>query len=250
MNAYKFMPQLGLKHAIMSQRTLAIVPARGGSKRIRRKNLREVGGKSLLAHAIEDAEAAAMVDEVLVSTEDEEIARVARDHGAYVPFRRPQDLARDDSPIGPVITDVLDRLRDRGDTYDVVSLIQTTSPLRHSADIDQSIKLLLDSHADSVISISKFINPPQWAVIENETGFLEEFFEAGSLWGGSRRSQELDNLKHPNGAIFAAWVDAWDDEQSFYTDHTVGYEMPPIRSFDVDEPWELDIVRAIIGSEP
>jgi N-acylneuraminate cytidylyltransferase len=232
----------------MSGRTLAIVPARGGSKRVPRKNLRDVGGRPMIAYAIEHAREASRVDRCIVSTDDADIAEKAREYGGDVPFMRPAELASDTASVADAITHALEWVEaEDGERYDVVCLVQPTSPLRKGADIDGALARLADSDAESVVSVSKYLTPPQWAVTADEDGFLSETFDAGALWGGAPdRSQDLPEQLHPNGAVFAATVETWYEYEGFYTDRTVGFEMPPERSFDVDEPWELEVVRALL----
>lgn len=231
----------------MDQPTLAIIPARGGSKRIPRKNLREVDYQPLIAHTIEHAEAAEKIDRAIVSTDDDEIAKVAEEYGGDVPFERPAELATDSATLAGTITHALDWTTQQGFHYDRICALQVTSPLRKPKDIDAAITSLADSKADSCVSISKYVAPPQWAVTADENGFLDEFFNYGMLWSGQpTRSQDIPELFHPNGAIFAATIDGWRAHESFYTPRTIGYLMPPERSFDIDEPWELELVRNIM----
>jgi N-acylneuraminate cytidylyltransferase len=106
---------------------------------------------------------------------------------------------------------------------------------------------LEQTDAASVVSISEYTNPPQWAVEETEAGYLREYFEMGALWSKKpTRTQDLPELCYPNGAVFATSIDSWHKHESFYTPQTVGYRMPPERSFDIDEPWELELVRNIL----
>lgn len=231
----------------MDPQTLAIIPARGGSKRIPRKNLRKVGDQPLIAHTIEHAEAAEKIDRAIVSTDDDEIAKVAGEYGGDVPFERPTELATDSATLAGTITHALDWAIQEGFQYDRICALQVTSPLRTPEDIDGAITSLTESTADSCVSISKYVAPPQWAVATDEDDFLHEFFDYGLLWSGQpTRSQDIPELYHPNGAIFAATRDAWRTHESFYTPRTIGYRMPPERSFDVDESWELELVRKIM----
>lgn len=235
----------------MANRTLAIIPARGGSKRVPRKNVRDVGGKPMIAHAIEDATESEHVDKTVVSTDDDEIARVAREYGGETPFERPPELATDTASLSGVVTHAIESATELYGEFDAVCVAQVTSPLRAPADIDGTIERLLQTDADSAISTSQFITPPHWAVVTDEEGFLEEYFESASLWTDSpARSQDIEALQHPNGAVYAATLDAWRQYESFYTPRTVGYEMPPERSFDVDEPWELEVVRRLVEQDP
>lgn len=231
----------------MTRRTLAIIPARGGSKRVPRKNVREVAGKPLIAHTIEQAAAADRIDRAVVSTDDEEIADVAEEHGGEVPFTRPAELATDTATLADTVTHALDRLQDDQHRYDRLCTLQVTSPLRTPEDIDGTLAKLEETGADSCLTISEYVTPPQWAVAKDETGSLYEFFDFDTLWTDEPdRSQDIPELHHPNGAVFAASTEAWQTYESFYTPHTVGYGMPPERSFDIDEPWELDIVRSLL----
>jgi len=233
----------------MNGRTLAVIPARSGSKRVPRKNIREVGGKPLIAHTIQDAEEADLVDRAIVSTDDDEIARVSRGYGAEVPFLRPPELATDTAGLAGVITHALDWADNQGNQYDFICALQATSPLRTPDDIDGVLTRLMESNAESCLTISEYITPLQWAVSPDADGYLSEYFETGSLWGDDPdRSQDIPDITHPNGAIFAVTTEAWRTHESFYTPNTVGYRMPPSRSFDIDEPWELELIRSVINN--
>ncbi|UWG48109.1 hypothetical protein HSRCO_1832 [Halanaeroarchaeum sp. HSR-CO] len=234
----------------MSNRILALIPARGGSSRVPGKNIRDLGGKPLIAHTIEDALHSEVVDDTIVSTDDEEIAAISEEWGAEVPFRRPEELARDTSPTGPVVRHALDWLEsNRGDYYDILVLLQATSPFRKSEDIDKSIRKLSSTTGFSLISTTEYSVPPQWAISENSRGFLQPHYEDSPLWSiSSSRSQDFD-LKHPNGAIFATYTDSYRETGTFYTKKTVGYEMPRERSIDIDERIDLEIARALISEE-
>jgi N-acylneuraminate cytidylyltransferase len=132
---------------------LAIIPARGGSKGVPRKNLHSIYGKPLIAWTIESARAAKRLGRTVVSTEDDEIAQVARDAGAEVPFRRPSQLARDTTPTEPVLLHALDELAQSGYVPDAVVLLQPTSPLRRSGAIDRAVAQFEAQGADSLVSV-------------------------------------------------------------------------------------------------
>lgn len=231
----------------MKTQTLAVIPARGNSKRIPKKNLCKVDDKPLIAHAIQQAEAASEIDRAIVSTDNDEIAEVAYEYGGDVPFVRPAELATDSAPLAGTITHALEWATQEGFQYDRICALQVTSPLRTSKDIDEAILSLKNTAADSCVSISKYVTSPQWAVIPDKDDFLHEYFDCGLLWTEQpSRSQDIPELYHPNGAIFAATTEAWNANESFYTRKTIGYQMPPQRSFDIDEPWELELVRNIM----
>lgn len=231
----------------MTHQTLAIIPARGGSKRVPHKNVREVAGKPLIAHTIEHASSASRIDRTIVSTDDEEIAEVAKEHGADIPFMRPAELATDTATLPETITHALDNLQKADSKYDWICTLQATCPLRTPKDIDETLAKLDKTGADSCLTISKYVTPPQWAMARDENGALSEFFDFQMLWTDEpARSQDIPELYHPNGAVFATSIEAWRTYESFYTPYTTGYEMPRERSFDVDEPWELELVRDLL----
>jgi len=231
----------------MSFDTLAVIPARGGSKRVPRKNVREVAGKPLIAHTIQHAEESNKIDRAIVSTDSDEIARVAREFGGDVPFMRPTELATDTVAAARVISHALAWATENDQDYDTICSLQITSPLRTSADIDEALTRLEETDALSCVAVSEYITPPLWAVRLNKDGYLQEFFESGTLWDDRpERSQDIPNLMHPNGAVFASTTDSWQRCESFYTSKTIGYEMPPERSFDIDDPWELELIRNLM----
>jgi CMP-N-acetylneuraminic acid synthetase len=229
----------------------AVIPARSGSTRVPQKNIKKVGGKPLIAHTIEQSHNAKTIDRTIVSTDDNEIAAIADQYGGEVPFERPPELATDDASSLDVIEHALDWIIKTEGKPRIVAMLQVTTPLRTATDIDSAIQRLQHStSAQSVVSVSEFLIPPLWSVKKNEDGFLTAYFEPDVLWKNTiPRSQDLPDVKHPNGAVFAATVDAFYDQHSFYTDRTLEYEMPPERSIDIDEPFELEIARALIRDE-
>lgn len=229
----------------MSLEVFAVIPARGGSKRVQKKNVREIGGKPLIAHAIEQASEAESIDETIVSTDDDKIAATAKEYGGTVPFERPAELATDEAKSPPVIKHALDWIESTGESPSIVVMLQVTTPLRTAEDIDRAIdELRSNPEAGSVVSITEFDVPPYWAIEYDENGTLSEHFNRGVLWTDDiPRSQDFETLYYPNGAVFAARTDVFKDETSFYTENTVGYEMPPERSIDIDEPFDLKIAR-------
>jgi CMP-N-acetylneuraminic acid synthetase len=225
----------------------AVIPARGGSTRVPRKNVRTLGEKPLIAHTLDQAADSELIDRTIVSTDDDEIARVAEAHGGSVPFERPAELSTDESTSPPVIEHALDWVESSGAAPDVVVMLQVTTPFRTTDDIDNAIDMLRNhSDATSVVSVAEFDVPPYWAIERDETGLLSEHFDAGVLWTDDiPRSQDFETLYYPNGAVFAAHTEAFREAVSFYTDETVGYVMPPERSLDIDEPHELELARAL-----
>lgn len=231
----------------MNDRVLAIIPARGGSKRIKEKNIREVGGKPLIAHTIEQVDRSSFIDKSVISTDCDKIENVAKEYGGNVPFERPSNLATDTSPTSEAINHALDWFEARDEEFDVVCVVQVTSPLRAATDLDEGLSALETSSATSVVAVSEYLTPPYWAVTMDDKGRIQPRFESCPLWESDTvRSQDLQTLYHPNGSFFAAYVDVWNDKQSFYTSDTLAHVMPPMRGFDIDEPWELEMVRGMM----
>jgi len=211
---------------------LALIPARGGSKGIQRKNIRSFCGKPLLQWSIDAALMAACVDQVVVSSDDPEIAEVAKTCGAEVPFLRPAELATDTAPgIAPVLH-ALDQLPQVSD----VLLVQPTSPLRTSADIEAIVALRQQAGRESAVSISLSTKHPAWMYTLSQDQQLETLLQLD----GARCRQELPPAYVLNGALYLASRDFLLREQAFIADTTVGYVMPAERSVDIDTPldWE------------
>lgn len=224
---------------------LGLIAARGGSKRVPRKNIREVNGKPLLAYAIQDAKAAETIDRVVVSTEDERIKEVARNWDGETPFRRPDELATDDATTDDVVLHALDWFEARGTSFVEVCSIPVTTPFRNPGDIDETMELLRRTGAKSAMSITEYDAPPFSAVaIDADTARVEPYFEETNLWEETQ-AQKVPTLYHPNGAVFAATVEGFREHESFYTDDVVGNEVPAERSLDIDTPFDLEIARAI-----
>ena len=222
---------------------VGIIPARGGSKRVPRKNIRPLCGRPLVTYSIEQARRSKCISRVIVSTEDKEIARIARKWKAEV-IIRPQELARDDTPMIEVIIHVLDSLKKEKYSPDVVVLLQPTSPLRTSQDIDGAIKAFLNCpECLSVVSVTEFDHPPLWAM-KVEGKFLKPMFGERYL---RMRCQELPPAYRPNGAIFVASPQTLLKYKSFYTPRTLAYFMPPERSIDIDTEFDLLLAEFIIS---
>lgn len=228
----------------MSDRVLAVIPARGGSRRIQKKNIREVGGKPLIAYAIEQADAASAVDRSVVSTEDEEIKSIAREYGGTVPFDRPDHLATDTATSDKVVAHAVRWFEEHGETFETVCLVSVPVPFRKPEDITRSVQRLDETAADSVVSVTECDPPPVWAV-ETDGEYIKPHFGDEYLWEKTR-TQEMPTLHYPNGAVFAARIPAFLETETFYTDRTVSYEMPRSRSLDIDEPHDLEIARALM----
>jgi CMP-N,N'-diacetyllegionaminic acid synthase len=229
--------------SIQSAPNLALVVARGGSKSIPRKNLAPLAGRPLIAWTIEAALRCGAVSRVIVSTEDEEIAAVARAHGAETPFLRPRELAADDTPTIPVVMHALQCLQDEeGYSPDRVVLLQPTSPLRTAGDITAAIALAEARAAESVISVTPAWSHPHLAKRITTDGLLEDFAAQPQV----ERRQDLEPAYALNGAIYIAARSLLNERQTFYGARTYAYVMPPERSIDVDTAWDLHLCDLIL----
>jgi CMP-N,N'-diacetyllegionaminic acid synthase len=223
--------------------TLALVLARGGSKSIPRKNLAPLAGKPLIAWTIEAALRCPAAPRVVVSTDDEEIAAVARSLGAEAPFERPAGLAQDDTPTMPVVAHALRRLEDT-EHYrpDRVLLLQPTSPLRTAEDITAALTLADERRAESVVSVGPASSHPHLLKRITEDGTLEDLMPHDPV----KRRQDLEPVYALNGAIYLASREQLLKHESFYAKKTYAYVMPPERSIDVDTPWDLYLCDLIL----
>ena len=225
-------------------KTVGLITARGGSKSIPRKNVKPLAGKPLIAWTIEAALRSQRLSRVIVSTDDEEIARVAREWGADVPFMRPPELAEDDSPHLDVIRHALSWLEaEKEPELDYLMLLQPTSPLRTTADIDAAIILAELRDADAVISVCQTHDHPFLSKQVTPDGKLLDFVEKPQ---GYLPRQKLPPAYSLNGAIYVIRRAVLLERDDWYTDRTFAYIMPPERSYDIDTPWDLHLVDLIL----
>jgi len=227
---------------------LAIIPARGGSKGIKRKNLVDIAGAPLVAHSIRHALAAERVDRVIVSTEDAEIATVARAEGADVPFMRPMELALDHVLDWPVFEHVLTRLAaDEGYRPDLVVHLRPTSPFREPRWIDEAVALL-EAHpdADSLRSVSKVEQHP-WRVFKiDAAGMLEPLMKHEHPQPYLLRRQDLPPLYLYNCVIDVTRFSTVMDKKSMTGERMLPYVMDANDVLDVDTPRDLDFARVVM----
>lgn len=218
---------------------LGIVPARGGSKGVPRKNIRLLCGKPLLAYTAEAALQAKNLSRIVLSTEDEEIADIGRCCGLEVPFLRPMNLAEDSTPTLPVIRHAIEFLEAAGGFFDAICLLQPTNPLRRVEDIDNCLNLLEKTKADSVVSVlpvpSEF--NPKWVYWQNDEGKLK--LSTGEVEPISRR-QDLPPAFYRDGSIYVTKRDVIFKENNLYGKDIRAYQMKPEYSANIDtlEDWD------------
>lgn len=221
---------------------LGLIPARGGSKGLPRKNIKPLSGKPIIAWTIEQALASRYLDRLIVSTDDEEIAEVSRKYGAEIPFMRPKELAEDNAKGIDVVLHAIDWLmkNDRRKQYDLIMLLQPTSPLRKFDDIDKAIELLFFKKAKAIVSVCKVDHHPLWANTLPEDGCMKDFIRKEIM---NENRQKLPIFYRLNGAIYIAHCDYLKKQKSFFGKETFAYIMPKERSIDVDNELDLKLIE-------
>ena len=219
---------------------LAIIPARGGSKGVPRKNIRDLAGKPLIAWTIAEAKKSRCLDWCVVSTEDAEIKKVAEKFGGEVPFLRPLGLAQDGTASIDVVLDVIQRLPD----YDFVVLLQPTSPLRTVEDIDGAIAFCFDHGAESCVSITETEHSPYWMYRLDGMQKMLPLLELPKEEGYQR--QKLPKVYRLNGAVYVNRVDVLQERRRFVDRDTIGYVMPQSRSCDIDSLHDFEIAEMLM----
>lgn len=217
---------------------IAIITARRGSKGLPDKNIRPLAGKPLLAWSIESALESNLFDTVMVSTDSEEYAAVARRWGAEVPFLRSAKTASDNASSWSVVDEVLTRYVDLGKTFDTFCLLQPTSPLRTANDLTAAYKLYEDKQALAVIGVCELEHPLAWCGTLRSDMSLVGFIDRDS----ARQRQSQKTYYRPNGAVFIANIDDYKKDHFLYREGAYAYVMPRERSVDID--CELDFAFA------
>lgn len=228
---------------------MAIIPARAGSKGLPGKNIKPLCGKPLIAWSIEAALGSKYIDETMVTTDGEEIARVARRFGASVPFMRPAALASDTATSFDVIKHTIDFYRNElHQEFDYIVLLEPTSPLRDVADIDLAIEQLLSNQdALSIVGVCKTESQnPAFLVKRSAAGFLigYENQEMKVL-----RRQEISDVYFFEGSVYVSKVDALLTLKTFYHEHTLGYEFPKWKSLEIDDMDDFIMVQALMQAK-
>lgn len=215
---------------------VAIIPARGGSKRIPRKNIREFCGKPMIAWSIEAALESGCFDRVIVSTDDETIAEVARQFGAETPFSRPAALSDDFTGTLPVIRHAVEWLIQSGISINYACCLYATAPFVSAESIREGHRKLLESGCNFALTVTSFAFPIQRALKINEGGRLEMFHPEEF----ATRSQDLEEAWHDAGQFYWGTVGAWLQERVIFSPDSVAVPVSRFRAQDIDTPedWE------------
>jgi len=229
-----------------NKKVLGVIPARGGSKGIPNKNIIEILNKPLINYSIEAALKSKLLTHCVVSTNDQLISSIAKKAGAKVPFLRPENLSHDSSLSFPVIMHALEFMeKEQGITYDAVIMLQPTTPLRSSSDIDESINMLFSTEGDSVISVSDVgANHPlrmKRVVGDRLLNYVDQGFE------DMRPRQQLPPVYIRNGAIYLALRSTLTEQQTFSGKECLAYLMPEMRSVNIDANTDLIVAEHYIN---
>lgn len=222
----------------MNKTFLAIIPARGGSKRLPRKNLLDLCGKPLIAWSIEAALKSKYISKVIVSSDDEEILNIAKEYKADF-IKRPDELASDTATTFDALKHTLENVG----KYDYVVLLQPTSPLRSEKHIDEAIELLEEKSADAIISVCEMEHSPLWSNILDENLDMSNFLRDEVL---NKRSQDLPKYYRLNGAIYICKTEELLENKGFFIKENIfAFKMNKENSIDIDEEIDFIIAREI-----
>lgn len=222
------------------EKTLAVITARGGSKRIPRKNIKEFCGKPILAYSIEAALKSGVFNDIIVSTDDEEIADIARKYGAAVPFMRSENTSNDYATTADVLVEVLEKYREMGNEYTYACCIYPTAPFVTAGKLRGAMELLKETNADSVLPVTAFSFPPMRGMhIEN--GKLKYAFPEYSV----KRSQDIEPMYHDCGQFYAFNVGKFLETKCLLMDNTKAVIVSELEVQDIDSEtdWKLAEIK-------
>lgn len=224
---------------IKGKSVLAIIPARGGSKGVPRKNIKDLSGKPLIAWTIEEANNSQYIDRIVLSSEDQEIIKVAEHLGCEVPFKRPKEMALDETPgVDPVLHTI-----DNLPVYDYVVLLQPTSPLRNVHDIDQAIEKCELNGGIAVVSVTESSKNPFWMYKLDSNEVMVPLMDIDGI---PARRQDAPKSFVLNGAVYVTKADTLKKQKSFLQKETIAYVMPSERSLDIDSDLDFKICNVMM----
>ena len=221
-------------------KSIAIITARGGSKRIPRKNIKEFLGKPIIAYTIEAALASNMFDQVMVSTDDDEIAEIAKKYGAQVPFMRSEKTSNDFATTADVLNEVIDEYKKLGESFEYMCCLYPTAPFVTPEAIGQAMKILEDNGADTVLPVVKFSFPPQRGVVMKDGYLTPKYPECMPM-----RSQDLEPMYHDAGQFYCMKVSSFLEQGKVVMDKTMPYMQDDMNVQDIDtlEDWAIAEVK-------
>lgn len=221
---------------------IAIIPARSGSKGVPDKNIKELNDKPLMVYSIEAAISSSLFKTVMVSTDSEAYAEIARSYGADVPFLRSEETSSDSATSWDTVLEVLGGYESKGCTFDTFCLLQPTSPLRMAEDIVAAYDIFTTRNAFSVISMTELEHPLSWCGILGEYDSLDGFIEKGK----EKQRQVQEKHYRPNGAIYIASIPEFRKDTFLYRKGSYAYVMPKERSVDIDSEFDFRFAEFLL----
>ncbi|GAA5132120.1 cytidylyltransferase domain-containing protein [Thalassotalea piscium] len=229
----------------MVDKILAIIPARAGSKRLPGKNSKQLCGKPLVQWTMEAAQQCQEIDEIIVSTDCENIAAIAQKCGLPVPFLRPKEIAGDTATANDVVKHTVDYYKKKGRVFDYILWLQPTSPLRSSNNIKEAIERLKEKSADGVISVCECDHSPMWSNTLDEDGSMTSF--VSTFVKKNPRSQALPTFYRLNGAIYITKVDKLLAQETFFLEEKLfAYVMDREASIDIDHHLDFKLAEFLL----
>lgn len=227
------------------EKILAIIPARAGSKGIPGKNIKRIAGQPLIAWTIQQALGSKLLDKIIVSTDGEEIAQISLSAGADVPFLRPADLAQDHSPTSDVVVHALDFYASRGVDYEMVAVLEPTSPLRKSLDIDRGINLLRERpDAFSLVSVGEVHTEHPLIVKKIDGDFICPYMpDVRKI----HQRQQADSAYFPYGVLYLARSEKFRELRTFYTSRTLPMFIERWQNYELDDQLDFEIIATLIN---
>lgn len=222
---------------------LAVIPARGGSKGVPRKNIKEICGIPLIGYSIIAAINSKLFDKIIVSTDDEEIAELAKRFGAEVPFLRPQDISNDQATSDDVMLHAIQYYEDRGIFFEEICKLQPTSPLRTYRHIREAYSLYKEKNCNYTVSVCECEHSPLWSGVIGEDKLLDNFIS-----DGAKRScrQQMDKYYRLNGAIYLGKVENFKKEGTFLGQGCLAYIMSQEESVDIDSMLDFKVAEILM----
>ncbi|MCX5778209.1 MAG: acylneuraminate cytidylyltransferase family protein [Elusimicrobia bacterium] len=222
---------------------VCIIPARGGSKGVPKKNIKDLLGKPLIAYSIDQAKQSKYIDRVLISTDNEEIAAVARKYNAELPFIRPHDLATDTIGVIEVLYHAIDWLENKDNySFEILVMLHTTTPLRTIEDIDNSIELLFSTGADNIVSVTEAYRNPYFNMVELAVDSKAKLVKEGNFV----TRQSAPPVYDMNASIYVWRKEKLKQNKKVLGANTYAYVMPKERSVDIDYPLDFKIVEMLL----
>jgi CMP-N-acetylneuraminic acid synthetase len=219
-------------------KSLAVIPARGGSKRFRKKNIAKLNGKPLICYTIESAIQSQCFDQIIFSSDDDEILNEAKNYSEITIEKRSEKLSGDKVKVIELIIQILGR-QDLKDKFDTITLLLPTCPLRRASDIKQGFKLL-NKKIDSVVSVTEFEFPIKMSLeLKNNSNTLKYIFDPSPLVTGNTRSQDHKPIFRPNGAFYISWWNKLQKNENYFKGKVKGHAMPREHSVDIDNQTDL-----------